>query len=72
MRPFPAPVIDDRELYQRDRQLLDHDVLKHAHQRELIADLQSHVIAKECVNKFEFIIFIYHCCRYPPIAGPGI
>jgi hypothetical protein len=41
----PAPVVDDREFDQRDRQFFNHNVLKNAHQGYFVAHLEAHVVA---------------------------
>ena len=58
MRARAAPVIHDRELGKPDRQLRDDNSLKDPHVRKLVADFQTHVVAEEGVNQFEFLIVV--------------
>ena len=51
MHAFASPVIDDRELDERNGQLLDHDVLKDPHKRDLVAHLDADVVAHQRVDQ---------------------
>jgi hypothetical protein len=47
---LPLPMVYDGEFYQANGQLLDHDVLENAHQRDLIAHLDAYVVAEQRVH----------------------
>jgi hypothetical protein len=53
MHALTSPVVYNSKLDQRHRELLHHDVLKNTHQRQFIADFQTHVIAEEGVEEFK-------------------
>jgi hypothetical protein len=51
MYAFATPMINDGELYQRNGELLDHDVLKNSHQRDLVAHFDTYIVAEQSVKK---------------------
>ena len=55
MSSVAAPVVNDCELRQPDGQLRHDDTLKNAHIRKFVSDLQTHVVAKQCVDQLEFL-----------------
>jgi hypothetical protein len=54
MHALTRPMIDDRELDEGDGQLLHHDVLEDAHQRQFIAGFEAHVVAEDRVSELDF------------------
>ena len=51
MISLALPMIYNGKFDQRDRQLLDQDVLKNSHQRDLISHLDPDIIAKQGVEQ---------------------
>src|ERR1700674_1177309 len=63
MRALATPMINYGKLDQGNWHLLHHDVLKNSHKRKLITRLKPNVVAEECVEQIEFIVFSLRVCH---------
>ncbi len=53
--PFAAPVVDDGKLDHRHWQARNNHLMSHAHQAQMIARLEAHVLAKEGIDEPEIV-----------------